>query len=348
MRDLSIIIVNWNSLAFTEACIESIKRSVRDVSFEVIVIDNASDDAPCTGLKTRFPDVTLILNERNSGFGQANNRAAQHTRGEVLLFLNPDTLVEGEVIAHMFNELMARPSAGVIGCRLLNPDRSLQLSSVQAFPTILNQVLSLDRFQRLWPRSRLWGKQALYPSEGQSLSEVDVVSGAALMIKRAVFVEAGGFKPQFFMYAEEVDLCASVKSLGYSVLHSSESEITHFGGGSTKQCKDGFAEIEMRESVYKFLSASRGSWYASLFRASLFISAVCRLAVLAAHRFCLRAFTRQSDDSAEQSWKKWLRIGLWALHLRRVVVPEKELCVEKERGQGNQQTKAAGPLHAKS
>ena len=317
MKDLSIIIVNWNSLAFAESCIESIEENLRGLSYEVIVVDNASGDAPCGRLATRFPWIKLLLSSENIGFGRANNLGAEHADGEVLLFLNPDTRVEGDAVQIMFDELTSRLDAGVAGCRLLNRDRTLQLSSVQAFPTILNQLLSLERLQRLWPQSPLWGKQALYLQQANAVCAVDVVSGAALMIKRPVFATSGGFNPLYFMYAEEVDLCAAVRRLGLKVLHCTRAQIVHFGSESTRQCEEGFADIEMRESVYKLLRSIRGRWYAALFRKSLLLSAVGRLAVLIPFRMYIQITAdERRKRKAKKSWSKWVRILVWTISSR--------------------------------
>jgi GT2 family glycosyltransferase len=314
--ELSIILVNWNCLAFTEQCIASICATAKDVAYEVIVVDNCSADAPCRSLADQFPWVTLLLSESNLGFGRANNLGVRSSSGRYLLFLNPDTLVRGDALREMMSSLEANPAAGAIGCRLLNPDGSIQTSSVQRFPTILNQLLALDWLKRRFPNLSLWGLQPLYTADRTTAHEVDVVSGACLMVRREVFEAAGGFNPEYFMYAEEVDLCHAIRREGWKVLHLGGAEVVHFGGQSTKSREDGFAAVAMRDSVYRFLRRTRGSLYALLYRAGLLWSALCRLALLliAAPMMAILQRSEGHRDSI-RAYRKWLRIARWTVGL---------------------------------
>lgn len=317
MAELSIILVNWNCLDFTEQCIASIQSVIRDLDYEVIVVDNASGDAPCLSLKEKFPWVKLILSEENIGFGRANNLGVKQSSGEYLFILNPDTVLQPGAVESMLEMLKSRPEVGAVGCRLLNPDGTVQLSSVQTFPTIANQFLALESLQRRFPRWRLWGKCPLYRRSITGWDEVDVVSGAALMVKRKRFEQVGGFNDAYFMYAEEVELCHAFRLIGLKVLHCSHGEITHFGGQATEKCRDGFVDVAMRDSVYCFLRRTRGKMYASLYRLSMVASAGFRLimlllfspaAVLVGYPIKRERFT--------QIFGKWWRIGRWGLELR--------------------------------
>jgi GT2 family glycosyltransferase len=185
--DLSIIIVNWNSAEFTKNCIASLHSTIEGLDYEIIVVDNASDDDIFGALKGCFPPVELICLEHNIGFARANNLGVEHSRGANILFLNPDTLVLNDAIRTMVSALRSRPEIGAVGCRLLNHDSTLQMSCVQPFPTLINQLLGIECLRRRWPRLRLWGMRAVFSGERQSLSEVDVVSGACLMMKREAY-----------------------------------------------------------------------------------------------------------------------------------------------------------------
>jgi GT2 family glycosyltransferase len=312
MTDVSIILVNWNCLAFTEQCIASIYSTVSGVSFEVIVVDNASGDSPCQSLVERFPDVKLILSEQNLGFGRANNLGASHALGRNLFFLNPDTILLGDALRCMVNALETTPRSGAVGCRLLNPDRTLQISSVQGFPTVINQLLALEKLQRRWPSLPIWGKRALYATAADPVHEVDVVSGAGLLVRHDVFEQTGGFRPEYFMYAEEVELCYAVRSAGWKVLHCSSAEVIHFGGQSTNKREEGFADIAMRDSVHRFLRRTRGSAYGTLYRAALLLSATCRLTMLILCSPLIATLHRPiSPQRATGIFRKWVRIGRW-------------------------------------
>ncbi len=314
MIDLSIILVNWNSIAFAEQCIASIQSTVQGLQYEIIVVDNASADAPCQRLSDRFPTAELLLSGTNLGFGGANNLGARQSSGQVLLFLNPDTLLRDDAVHRMFQHLVARPEAGAAGCRLLNADLTLQTSCVQNFPTVLNQLLGLGALQRLCPTLPLWGKRCLYVRE-KPVQVVDVVSGACLMIRREIFEEAGGFSPAYFMFAEEVDLCFRIHASGKQVLHCSEAEVIHFGGQSTGQREDGFADVAMRDSVYRFLLQTRGRGDALLFRLGLALSAILRVGLLAPALMFARVLNKQRwVRRASKVRQKWIRIGRWSLH----------------------------------
>jgi len=315
MADLSIIIVNWNSLEFAKNCIASI-QAAGGVDCEVIVVDNASPEGGCEQIAAGFPWVKVIALDRNIGFGAANNLGAKQASGRNLLFLNPDTLVLGDALATMVAALDQAAEGGAIGCRLLNADRTLQTTSVQAFPTILNQLLAFDWLKRRWPGLPLFGMRALYADGGNGLHEADVVSGACLMVKKEVFEEVGGFHREYFMYAEEVDLCYSIRRAGWKVLYVGSAQVVHFGGQSTKKMADGFSDILMRDSVFKFIRRSRGSLYAFLYRAMLLFSAMARLTVLVIvfpfsaipNRFVRR-------DAVKRALKKWRNIARWSLAL---------------------------------
>ena len=216
--DLSIIIVNWNSIDFTRECIASIRANVRDLDYEVIVVDNASRD-DIGGLSShKFPPLKLVCSSTNLGFAGANNLGFEHSRGNKLLFLNPDTLVRGDAIQKMAAALDSASEIGVVGCRLLNRDHSLQVSCVQPFPTILNQVFALEWIQRRWPRWSLLGLRSLSDNP-DGINEVEVVSGACLMVKRDIFERLGGFSTEYFLYAEEADLCRRIRRAGWKVCH---------------------------------------------------------------------------------------------------------------------------------
>lgn len=314
MTDLSIILVNWNCIDFTEQCIASIGAVAHPFEYEVILVDNASADAPCRNLAERFPWVKIILSDENIGFGRANNLAAGNSTGRVLFFLNPDTLVLGDAIGLMLAELERDPQAGAVGCRLLNPDRTLQLTSVQRFPTIANQLLAVDGLIKRFPNLPLWSKQALSRPKPNQVSVVDLVSGAAIMVRRDVFEHVGGFNPEYFMYAEEVELCYAIRAAGWKTLHVSDAEITHFGGQSTKICEDGFAAITCRESTYHYFCRTRGESYALVYRTGLLLSAVFRLSFLALlSPFIATVGIPLKRKNAGRAFRKWLKIARWSI-----------------------------------
>jgi len=202
--DLSIIIVNWNSAAFATACIDSIRAATRALQYEIIVVDNASGDDSLEQLKL-IPDVRLVASSTNLGFARANNLGYQHSSGDVLLFLNPDTSVVDSALSRMYSALLSSDQFGIVGCKLLNADGSLQTSCVQAFPTILNQLTDVEALKLRFPSLRMWGISCLFQNTKQ-IASVEVVSGACMMIRRKTFEAVALFTTDYFMYCEDVDL----------------------------------------------------------------------------------------------------------------------------------------------
>lgn len=235
MIDLSIIIVNYNVKEFLLNLLDSIRIAAKNISIEMIVVDNASDDGSVEILRQKFPDITLIANNVNVGFGAANNQAMRIAKGKYFLLINPDTIVREDTFIKMIEFFEKVPEAGIAGCKVLNPDGSLQLSCRRSFPgpwTSFTKVTGLSTF---FPKSRILARYNLtYLDENQTY-EVDAVSGAFLMMRKEVYKSIGGFDEQFFMYGEDLDLCYRVQKSNYKVFYLHSTEIIHYKGESTKR-----------------------------------------------------------------------------------------------------------------
>jgi N-acetylglucosaminyl-diphospho-decaprenol L-rhamnosyltransferase len=308
--NLSIIIINWNSAAFIRKCLASVYASTKAIAVEVIIVDNASFDSAAEIVKAEFPTAKFIQSPTNLGFSRANNLGAREAQGRYLLFLNPDTEVMGDALIRMVLFLDATPDAAIAGCKLLNSDLSLQTSCVQAFPSILNQALDTEYLRRAFPNLCLWGTQALM-TDGKS-AEVEVISGASLMIKSEVFEAIGQFSTNYFMYAEDADLCFKAKEAGWKNYYLSSSSVVHHGGrSSNKKPESNFASVMMRESLMEFMRIRRGSLHAVGYQVSTVVIAVLRLLLLlVAFPFNLLTHNRESLRPAFAKWVKVLRWGL--------------------------------------
>jgi GT2 family glycosyltransferase len=311
--ELSIIIVNWNSAKFMRGCVESIRKHTTGLSYEILVVDNASFDGCNKVLQKHAPDVTYIQSDKNLGFAKANNHAFQASRGTSLLFLNPDTEIVGEAISLLHSALQRLPNAGAVGARLLNADGSLQTSCIQSFPTILNQMLDSEYLRKKWPGSMLWGTKPFLNDHGGE-EEVEAIAGACLMIKRDTFKRIGGFTEDYFMYAEDIDLCYKVRKAGYKNYYVPEGKVIHFGGSSSKQLSSNFSSVMMRESILRFLKNTRGDVYGFGYRLAMLLSAVCRLFLLSVPSLVQRLGHRQ--ELSEASFRKWSAILRWSLSRR--------------------------------
>jgi N-acetylglucosaminyl-diphospho-decaprenol L-rhamnosyltransferase len=307
---LSIIIVNWNSLGFLQKCLKSLYTHVRDVAFEVIVVDNASPEDGIEVISADFPDVSVIKSAVNLGFAGANNLGFAKSSGEYVLFLNPDTEIVDNSIKAMLDQSVSLEDPGIIGCKLLNTDLSVQTSCIQRFPTIPNQVLDYEYLRLRWPSCSLWSIGALFSDNANAVS-VEVISGACMLLRRDIFERAGMFTEDYFMYAEDLDLCYKVRALGLCNYYVGKAKVIHHGGQSSNRVNISNWSIIMRfKAVHKFCVNRQGSLYGLLFRATLGAAALLRIVVLSlAKPFAANDLRKQY---IKKSTSKWLAVLKWS------------------------------------
>jgi GT2 family glycosyltransferase len=309
--DLSIVIVNWNSAELVKKCLASIYENIGGIDHEIIVIDNGSFDACGNMVKEQYPAVLFLQSHNNQGFAKANNLGAAGARGDALLFLNPDTEVVGNAVSQMLSVLKTLPQAGIVGCKLLNTDLTVQTSCVQPFPTILNQALDLTIMQRLFPAVSLWRTSASF-NNAEDPVEVQAISGACMMVKSAAFRDVNGFSPEYFMYTEDIDLCFKAQQAGYKNYYINTASVIHHGGGSSfHRQENSYANVQMRASIAKFLKKTRGDLYASMYRSTMFLAGVVRL--IAASLLLLPCIVTGQYVRCKAVLLKWASITLWAI-----------------------------------
>ena len=217
--DLSIIIVNYNVKEFLQNLIHSIYKAAQKITFEIIVIDNASNDGSVEFIRDKFPDVKIFANDKNLGFSKANNIGLKAALGKYLLLINPDTLVSEDTFDKMIRFFNDNPDAGLAGCKILNPDGSLQLACRRSFPGPWTSFCKVTGLSTMFPKSRLFARYNLtYLNEDQTY-EVDAISGSFMMFPREIYEKIGGLDEQFFMYGEDLDFCYRVQKAGYKVLY---------------------------------------------------------------------------------------------------------------------------------
>jgi N-acetylglucosaminyl-diphospho-decaprenol L-rhamnosyltransferase len=311
--DLSIIIINWKSVDFLRSCLGSIYAGKGNQRHEIIVVDNASFDGSAAMVRDEFPGVIFIQSEKNLGFAGANNFGFASSNGRYLLFLNPDTEIIGTAISDMTSVFQSTADAGIVGCKLLNSDRSVQMSCVQPFPSILNQALDAEYLRERFPQLPLWGTDPAV-TDADRVAEAEVISGACLMIRRDVFEMLGGFSRDYFMYSDDVDLCYRARKVGWKAYYVGSAEVIHHGGKSSGSAsQDNFAAILMRESLLKFLTFSRGRFYAFGFRMTTALAALVRLGVLGG--VWVAGLGRPRRESLSASRAKWAKVFRWAIGL---------------------------------
>ena len=230
--DLSIIIVTHNSRNYLRDCLESVQRAAAGIEHEIIVVDNASDDGTPDIVSRDFSRVRLNASKDNRGLSRGNNKGIAQSRGRYLLLLNPDTIVSPGALTTLLEEVQRSPGTGVLGCRLLNADRSLQQSF--GFEVSLFNEAVRKFFFNLWEYYRFppagWVLSALHSKP----REVSWIKGACMLVCRQAMFDAELMDESFFMYLEDADLCRRIRQLGWKVRYTPEAEILHFGEGSTR------------------------------------------------------------------------------------------------------------------
>jgi len=233
--DLSIIIVNYNVKDFLLQCLRSVDLAMSRIAGEVIVVDNHSTDGSVSYLQPLFPHVQFISLKKNLGFARANNMALEKARGEFILFLNPDTLLEERTLEAMLAYMREHPEVGICGCKVLNPDGTLQLACRRSFPTPWASFCKVTGLQSLFPRSRLFAQYNQTFRNPDETYFVDAVSGSFMFARSSALNQSGGFDPDFFMYGEDLDLCYRISQAGWKIAYVPDTSVIHYKGASTNR-----------------------------------------------------------------------------------------------------------------
>jgi GT2 family glycosyltransferase len=245
--DISIIIVNWNTRQITADCLHSIYAETSGLEYEVIVIDNGSSDNSAEMIREQFRQAILIKNAENRGFAYANNQGIEIAKSRYVLLLNSDTVVLDNAIAKAVAFADENIDAGVIGCRVLNPDMTLQRTCFM-YPSILNMLIEALYLNKLFAKNSFYGRERMTCWGRDDVREIDAVTGCFMMVRREVIEAVGMLDTQFFMYAEETDWCYRISEAGWKVMFTNEPEIIHLGGQSSKQMKPEMA-AQLRASI---------------------------------------------------------------------------------------------------
>jgi GT2 family glycosyltransferase len=265
MFHITIVIVSWNTCNLLADCIYSITQTTNELDVEVIVIDNGSVDGSQAMLSKQFPHVRLIQNQENVGFARANNQVLAMNPGHYALLLNSDALLLPNALEAMVDLAEAQPRAGIIGACLLNTDGSFQASH-SPFPNLWQEFLILSGLGRLF-----YGRW--YPSRGpkeeRGPQPVDYVEGACLLVRREAFEQVGGLDEGYFMYAEEVDWCYTMRKKGWQVWYQPKAKVIHLGGGSS-QNRQPQREGDLYRSRVRFFRKHYGDRAARLLKLQIY------------------------------------------------------------------------------
>ena len=301
---LSILIVNWNSKDYLRKCLLSIELHGEGLASQIVVVDGGSFDGCDTMLADEFPYVEFVQAHENLGFACSNNLGFERVTSEYLLLLNPDTELTPNALKCLLRASLENSQSGIVGPRLLNSDGTLQASCVQPLPTPLNQAFDSDFLRRKLKLTWFLGKDG--SMVGDTLTRVPAVSGAAMLMPSDLFRAIGGFDGAYFMYAEDMDLCAKAKRAGRSVLHEPRSLIVHHGEGSSSKTFNKFGVVMNLHALSLFMGRNFGSFATARFKFYILISSLLRIPIL--NILCIVSSKQRSE-----SIKRWQATASWVL-----------------------------------
>jgi GT2 family glycosyltransferase len=284
--NLSIVIINYNTKALLLDCLDSINKNTKNLSYEIIIVDNASTDGSVEILKRlKNRELKIILNRKNLGFAKANNQGIEIAKGRYILLLNSDTQIPMEVLEKMTGFMDKNPKVAVASCALKNKDGSLQATGgyFPTLPRVITWMLFLDDIplmdKLIKPFHPMHEKSFIYRGEAffQKMGERDWVTGAFFLVRREVFEEIGLLDEEYFMYTEEVDFCFRAKKKGWKVWYIPSLAITHFGGASSAS---EFPIISEYKGIKIFYRKHMPAWQMPVLRFLLKTGAVLRIFLL--------------------------------------------------------------------
>jgi O-antigen biosynthesis protein len=278
--DLSVIIVNYNVQAMLEQTLLSVYKAIGDLKVEVIVVDNHSADDSCGMVKDKFREVLLIENKDNVGFSKANNQGILIAKGKNILLLNPDTVLSEDSLYKTNNYLNNHKDVGALGVRMIDGRGVFLPESKRGLPTPTVAFYKMSGLAKIFPNSKRFGAYHLSFLSEFETNEVDVLSGAFMMIKKSVLDEVGLLDEDFFMYGEDIDLSYRIQKAGYKNIYFADTTIIHYKGESTKKHSVNYVKIfyqAMAKFARKHFSKQQGKWFSLCINLAIFFRAFIAL-----------------------------------------------------------------------
>lgn len=271
--DVSLVIVSYNTREITRKCLECVRKYAKGISHEVFVVDNASSDGSADMVAMEFPWATLIRMRQNKGFAGGNNPALRQASGKYILLLNSDAFLSEGALSKSIRYMDQNPRTGVLGCKLTNPDGSLQ-PSARSLPSPLNKILHVTGLASRFSKSKFFGRADFSWWDHSEPRTVGWVVGAFLMIRHQTLEEIGILDERYFLYFEEIDYCLTARRAGWDVVFYPHVQVVHLGGQSSvatneKISSKGKQSISIRlTSEFRFYRKCHG-WAHVLMAASI-------------------------------------------------------------------------------
>jgi len=273
--DVSVVILTYNTQDLALDCIESVVNASDGLNVEIIVTDNGSTDGTVEAIRQKFPNVVLIENKKNLGFSGGNNRGIEVSRGRHILVLNPDTIVRKEALKLTMEYADSHPECGMVGCRVLNPDGTVQKSWFAEW-TLFQAIWEAFGLQLIAPLSRIDGRLTFSRLVPDHPVAVDRLLGCFMWMRREAVDKVGLFDERFFLYCEEEDLCRRIRDHGLQVHFYPTPEIAHLGGQTTRDIND-FSRVQTNISKALWMKKYRRSGALFAFRVIWSLALILRV-----------------------------------------------------------------------
>ncbi len=320
---LSIIIVNYNVKYFLEQCLYSVRKAKRNLAIELFVVDNNSVDGSIEMLIEKFPEVNLIENKKNVGFSVANNQAIKIAKGEYILLLNPDTVVQEDTFDKIISFMDSHPDAGGLGVKMIDGKGHYLPESKRGLPTPLVAFCKIAGLSKLFPKSKLFGRYHLGYLNKDEINEVDVLAGAFMMMRKTALDQVGLLDETFFMYGEDIDLSYRIQQAGFKNYYFPETQIIHYKGESTKKSSVNYVFVFYNAMIIfakKHFSKNNANIFSFLINIAIYL----RAGVAIVNRIIRRLILPFLDASAWYAGLYFIKIYWEHNHrfVRKVYAPE--------------------------
>lgn len=273
---LTVVIVNYNVEHFLEQCLLSVRQASKNLDAEVFVVDNISVDGSVEMVKEKFPEVNLIENKDNVGFSRANNQAVRVSNGEYVLLLNPDTVVEEDTFEKVVGFMDENPDAGGLGVKMIDGKGVFLPESKRGLPTPSVAFYKIFGLSSIFPKSKRFGKYHLGFLDKDETNEIEILSGAFMLMRREALDKVGLLDEDFFMYGEDIDLSYRIILGGYKNYYYPETKIIHYKGESTKKSSVNYVFVFYNAMIIfakKHFSQSHANTFSFLIKIAIYFRA---------------------------------------------------------------------------
>jgi GT2 family glycosyltransferase len=304
---LSVIIVNYNVKYFLEQCLHSVKKACNCLETEIIIVDNNSVDGSIKMVMDKFPESIIIENKENLGFSKANNQAIDIAKGEYILLLNPDTVVEDDTFTKVIQFMDSHPDAGGLGVKMIDGKGKFLPESKRGLPTPVVAFYKVFGLARLFPKSKIFAKYHLGYLDKDQVHAVDILSGAFMLIRKETLDKTGNLDETFFMYGEDIDLSYRILKAGYKNYYFPETRIIHYKGESTKKSSINYVLVFYNAMIIfarKHFSQKNAKLFSFLINLAIYLRAFIAIA----DRFLQRVFLPFTDFAVIYTGFYYLKI----------------------------------------